>query len=393
VTSDSPVRPSWHEARGLSIEAGTERALPAQSTALAASIGRTLARSLVAARAIPHFDSAAMDGWAVGGEGPWVVDGSPATGDEPAALEPGRARAIVTGALIPPGTEAVLRSESADRRGDRVSSTHPREPHAGQHIRRAGRESAAGETLIETGTRLNPAHIALAASAGVDALTLHAVPAVALLTTGDEVVESGAPSPGRVRDSFRIPLASIIGMLGAEVVSHRRLLDDRDAIRDAISSAAAPLIVTTGGTGASSADHVRAALRALEARFVFDGVAMRPGGPTCLASLPDGRLVMALPGNPLAAMVALLTLGGPLIATMSGRRAPSSARVAAERRPGRAGTTLIVPYRTRDGRAAPTGWDGSAMMRGLASADGLLVVPETGIEEGASAETVAVPWV
>lgn len=389
MTGTSSGRVSWHEARLIVAETGRSRALPVTTAALAECLGRMIARDVVAAGPIPHYDSAAMDGWAVNGGGPWTV--VPDVGDG-SALTDAHATAIVTGALVPGDATAVLRSESAVLRDGVLSSCRPDEPRPGQHIRSAGREASAGELLIASGTELNPAHIALAASAGADALSVHPSPGVDILLTGDEVSTSGLPAPGRVRDGFGVQLPGLLAMLGGVAGPVRRVPDDREATITALSSTDAPLVVTTGGTGGSSADHVRGALRALGAAFVVDGVAMRPGGPTCLAELRDGRLVLALPGNPLAAMVALITLGGPLLGTLSRRPMDALETVRSVELAGRPGTTLIVPHRSRDGVAVPTGWSGSAMMRGLAAARGLLAVPGEGIQAGEFAQSVPLPW-
>ncbi len=389
MTGTSSGKVSWHEARLLVAETGRARALPVTTAPIAECLGRVVARDVTAAGPIPHFDSAAMDGWAVNGHGPWTL--VPSVGDG-SALTDARATAIVTGALVPVGATAVLRSESSVLRDGVLSSCRPDEPRPGQHIRLAGREAEAGELLIASGTELNPAHIALVASAGVDALSVRPSPAVDILLTGDEVSTSGVPAPGRVRDGFGVQLPGLLAMLGGAAGPVRRVPDDRKATIAALSSTDAPLVVTTGGTGESSADHVRGALRALGADFVVDGVAMRPGGPTCLAGLRDGRLVLALPGNPLAAMVALITLGGPLLGTLRGRPLDELETVRSVELAGRPGTTLIVPHRSSDGVAIPTGWSGSAMMRGLAAARGLLAVPGEGLHPGGFAQSVPLPW-
>lgn len=382
-------KPSWREARSLAVDTGRRHALPAAVTPLAGCLGRLSARELVADAPIPHYDSAAMDGWVVSGAGPWTIVPAPGDGS---SLSDGCASPIVTGALVPDGASAVLRSESAVVRDGILSSARPAEPQPGQHIRRAGCEALSGEVLIEAGRTLNPAHIALAASAGADSLSIHPTPLVDLLLTGDEVATSGRPSPGRVRDGFGVQLPGLLTMLGGEAGRVRRVPDDLETTIAALAATDARLVVTTGGTGGSSADHLRAALRNLGAAFVIDGVAMRPGGPTCLAEFDGGRLVLALPGNPLAAMVALITLGGPLLAALSGRPEQALETVESTGVEGRAGTTLIVPQRSHDGMAVPTGWDGSAMMRGLASADGLLIVPGDGIRPGGQALSVPLPW-
>ena len=364
--------------------------LPPELVALDRAVGRRLADDLVTPIDLPHFASAAMDGWLVVGDGPWEL----VTVELPAR---GQARAIVTGAHVPvltdPGGQlAVLRSESGVVEAGVLRSTVADEPRPASHIRLPATGAERGELLITAGTRLNPAHVALAAATGTDALAVQAVPTVALVFTGDEVIESGLPTAGRVRDSFGVQFPALIGMLGGRVVGAARIPDHHGDTVAALLDARAQVIVTTGGTGGSSADHVRAALLALDARLLVDGVAMRPGGPTRIAELPDGRLVVALPGNPLAAMIAAITLVEPLLAGLSGREPVPPRIVRGPAVEGRAGSTVLVPYSEVDGRAVVASWRGAAMLRGLAGATGILVVPAEGVSDVEPAESLPVPW-
>lgn len=376
----------WHDARALA--AGAASVLEAETVTLESAIGRILASDLVSLADVPHYISSAMDGWAVSGPGPWQLVDS-------AALDRGLATGIVTGAVIPVGADAVLRSESGIiRAGILESVSAAMEPHQGQHIRASGQEVKAGDLIIRAGLRLNPAHAALAAGCGRDYLEVIRRPRVELLLTGDEVDESGMPGPGRVRDSFGPQLPSVLRMLGAEVLSTRRIGDDFGETVESLEHSEHPaeLIVTTGGTGDSTADHLRSALRAIDADFLLPRVAMRPGGPTMLARLPDGRLLLGLPGNPLAAMMGLLTLAAPLLGSFQGYRSEVGQVLSASALEGRAGTSILVPFRLEHSRAVPNEWLGSGMMRGLADAAGVLVVPPAGVSAGGHVETLALPW-
>jgi molybdopterin molybdotransferase len=385
VTAPDPL--AWHAARKIAARAAS--ALGPEPVSLDQAIGRILASDLLALTDVPHYASAAMDGWAVSGTGPWRLV------DEP-TLSRGLATIVVTGGLIPAGTDGVLRSESGSARAgllESVSSTG--EPHPGQHMREAGQEARSGDLVVRAGTLLNPAHIALAAGCGHDTLGVISRPRVRLLLTGDEVDETGIPAPGRVRDSFGPQLPSVLRLLGADVVSPRRIHDDFAATVEALlaSPGSAEVIVTTGGTGDSAADHLRTALESLGAEFLINRVAMRPGGPTMLARLPDGGLLLGLPGNPLAAMMALLTIAAPLLAAFRGRTCELGRVVSAAALEGRAGSSILVPYRLEEARAVANGWLGSGMMRGLADATGVLVVPPAGVRAGEVVETLALPWV
>jgi molybdopterin molybdotransferase len=363
----------WPEARLLASHAALR--LGSEEVEPAAALGRVLRREVTAAIDIPHYASAAMDGWAVAGPGPWRLRNA-------GALLPGEAATIVTGGLLPDGADAVIRSENAHVDGDTLTLDRP---DGRDHIRPPAEESKAGEVLVAAGTRLSPAHLALAAAATADRLEVARRPTVATVFTGDEVVLDGVPAAGRVRDSFGATIPAILGMLGADATRSLRIGDDREATVAALRDAGTDLVVTTGGTGGSHADHVRRALDELGAEYLVPGLASRPGGPTLLARLPAGPLVLGLAGNPLAAMLGLLSLGDVLIAGFTGRviaplvTVPVPASV--KRHPE---ATRLVPVRAGLDEVE---WTGAAMMRGLAAATGVLIVPPVG-----DAEVLPLPW-
>ncbi|KQO10240.1 hypothetical protein ASF06_08595 [Agreia sp. Leaf244] len=382
-------RASWAEARELAFAAGAP--LPPVSLPLSAAVARVLADPVVALCDVPHYASSAMDGWAVRGSGPWVL--RPASETPTAALGVNDARAIVTGGLIPEGADAVLRSEAGEVVGGELQASV--EPSPGQHIRPAGEEFRRGEVAIEAGVRVNPAHIAVAAACGADELVVRARGRVSLVLTGDEVVTRGIPAPGTVRDSFGPQLPAFVGLLGGEVVREARVGDDLEALAAALSAepSESDVVITTGGTGSSSADHLRAALSRLGARILVGGVEMRPGGPSLLARLDDGRLLIGLPGNPLAAMMGLVTLAEPVLAALSGGGMPGLSRIRLARAvPAGRGETRLIPFRRVDGLALPSAFTGSAMLRGLADASGVLVCSSAGAQAGAELEFLTLPW-
>ena len=379
----------WHEARRLAAAAASGPEVAVVN--LAESIGLMLAGDVVAQQSIPHFASSAMDGWAVVGEEPWMLG-------PPNSITPSSAWPVVTGQQLPIGIRGVLRSEHGAvdggelRHNERATSDEPR---PGQHVRLPATEATRGEIVVKAGCIVNPAHVALAAACGLDELTVHPRPTVAILTTGDEVTAAGLPSAGSVRDSFGPQLPAVIAMLGGSVFSTTRVGDDEDATVAALTTAAAVarLVVTTGGTGHSSADHLRASLARLGATIVIPALAMRPGAPTMLAQLPGGQLVLCLPGNPLAALMGLFTAGGPVLAALSGRSEISTHRIRlATDVAGSPTATRLLPYSLDEKLASPTLWTGSAMMRGLASADGVLVVPPEGAAAGSELDALPLPW-
>lgn len=384
-------RADWSVARAFCHRVAA--ALPAESVPLDVAVGRTVAHDVLARCDVPHYDSSAMDGWAVRGSAPWELVTA-------TALAPGQAAVIATGGLIPSGSDGVLRSEHGQRTDaagvallDRNADATADEPRRHEHIRPAGEEVHRSDRVIGAGTVLNPAHVAVAAVCGHDELDVVRTPRVGLILTGNEVVEAGIPEPGHVRDSFGPQLPALVAMLGATVSSRRRLPDDLSQLMAAIDGAAAEVIVTTGGTGGSAVDHLHTALDRLGAELLIDGVAMRPGGPAVLARLADGRLLVGLPGNPLAAMIGILTLLQPLLAGLAGRPEPSLGSVVSGRDlSGGPGRRQLIPYRLADGVATSCEWTGSGMMRGLAEADGILVIAPDGAPAGADVPTLALPW-
>lgn len=390
---------AWPEARRLAFNCAVPLA-PA-NVPLPLAVGHALTRDVTALQKLPHYDSSAMDGWAVNGDAPWIL-----AGHEPALL-PGHASVIATGGQVPVGAQSILRKESGQVHQDADGNLRLRlndnakegEPGTSQHIRPAGEEAAAGEVLIRAGTTLNPAHIALAAVAGYDDLPVQAKPVVGIVLTGSELVTSGIPEPGRVRDIFGPQLGAVISLLGGTVAGPLRIGDSYPewlaalAGPDAFPGRMPDVTITTGGTGCSGTDHFRAAIKALGGQLLVDGIAMRPGHPAVLAELPDGRFVVGLPGNPLAAMMALITIGAPLLEALGGRPLSAIGEVisASDVDP-HPGSTRLIPCRFIEGLAFPASHTGPGMMRGLARSDGVMAVSPAGIQSGEPVPVLALPW-
>jgi molybdopterin molybdotransferase len=396
---------SWAEAREAAAAAAD--ALPPSSVPLGRAAGRTLAEDLTALRDMPHYASSAMDGWAVSGTGPWIL----AEPGEP--LHAHQASTIVTGGALPPGARAVLRREHGEVAPDDDGLPHlrlgpaapPGSPAGGADIRPAGEEARDGEVLLRSGTDLGPAQIALAALAGYDTLPVKGRPLVKLVRTGAEVVESGLPGPGRVRDVFSHLIPPLVEAYGGILVGHEKIGDGAGewaaALADSPPAEAptgaeagpADVVITTGGTGLGGTDYFRDTVAQLGGRLLIDGVSMRPGHPTVLAELPDGRFFLGLPGNPLAAVVGLVTVGEPLLAALCGREPlaavelPSGEAFEAELK-----RTRVLPFRRMYGMASPATGIGSGMLRGLARADGFMVVPPHGVELAEPVPCLPLPW-
>jgi molybdopterin molybdotransferase len=395
----------WLDARATVHRLGTELPRATTIVPLAEATGRTLAADVHSLTALPSFTSSAMDGWAVRGEAPWLLGEPILAGDLPAPhpLTPGTARAIATGACVPAGTHGILRSEhgvvgpsATARDGNtltRSAEARADEPALGEHVRARGEECGLDERMLEAGCLLTAPRVALAAVTGHDTVTVTTPPTVELLLLGTEVIEAGIPGPGQVRDAYSPEFPALLTSLGVQLSGLRRLPDDLGQTIEAVRSSTASLVISTGGSAHGPADHVRAALTELGATVLIDGVRMRPGHPVMLARLVDGRLMLCLPGNPLAAMLVLASLGVPLIDGMLGRPLAPLGRVTlAQDVANLSGSTRLVAYRQIPEGAVPTARQGSGMMRGLAEADGVAVVPTGGACAPDSVATLPLPW-
>jgi molybdopterin molybdotransferase len=388
---------SWDDARAAVHAAVTP--LPTVDLPLAAADGTVLARPLTTLTDIPAFDTSSVDGYAVRGTGPWRLAGKVLAGNVPEAVEDGTAVVLATGAMVPPGTDHVLRVENtSESAADGTTLVHG-EPPERRDWRDAGEEAARGEELFGAGTVLTPAVIGLAASCGYDTLTVHRRPRAQVLVFGDELLTSGAPRGGRIRDSLGPALPAWLRRLGADVVGPAAIEpveDTLDAHIAAIRTAAdrADVVVTTGGTMHGPVDHLHPALAALGAEYVVDTVKVRPGFPMLTARLPDGTVIAGLPGNPQSATVALVTLVMPLLAGLRGLPVPRTTRVRlGADLTGRGDFTHLALVRLGDdGHAYPLAHVGSAMLRGVAAADGFAVVrPGQDARAGAEVDLAPLP--
>ncbi|MEV0722164.1 molybdopterin molybdotransferase MoeA [Micromonospora purpureochromogenes] len=399
---EAPPPAGWEEARSRVYAVGLAAALPAVRRPLADTDGHTLAEPLTTRTDLPAFPTSSVDGWAVRGEGPWDVVGRVLAGDSPPPLTAdGTTAEIATGAMVPEGTTAVLRIEESSRTADgRVTGT-PR-PHP--EWREPGEEAYAGEELLPAGTPVDPALIGLAASCGHDQLPVRRQPRAALLVFGDELLTAGPPGAGRVRDALGPAVPAWLRRYGCQVRSSDVVGPVADtlpahvaALRSALANA--DLVCTTGGTMHGPVDHLHPTLEALGADYVVNTVAVRPGFPMLLARLAgaDGRVrfVAGLPGNPQSAIVALVSLVAPLLAGLTGRPMPVLPHATlAEPVSGRGDYTHLALVRLdrAAGTAHPLRHVGSAMLRGLAGADGFAVIrPGTTGEAGARVPVVPLP--
>lgn len=393
----SPI--PFEQARGI---AASAEALPAVRCSLEEGIGCVLSEPVTAQLDIPHAATSAMDGWAVTAaeEPQWALRSDRA--DRPGiVLQPlaaGEAVAVVTGTPIPKGAHSVMRSEHGyiDHSGSQGTRLHATpgtpdlEPH--RNIRPTAAEAHTGQLLCEPGRILTATRAATAAVAGYDNLAVIPPPRVRLILTGGEVITSGHPAPGQVRDVFGLALPTMLGAMGADLVGSDRIDDDAAALVDLMEKNPPDVIITTGGTAGSPADVLRPALTRLRARILVDSVAMRPGHPALLAR-HNGTYILGLPGNPLAGFAALAALGEPLIRALRGitPAATSHALRAGSALQGPRTGVRLVPVQVTQETVQPLPHTSSHMMRGLAEADALAIVPAGGLTTDQHVECLPVP--
>jgi len=285
--------------------------LPEEAIPVREGLGRVLARELSSDVDWPPFDTSAMDGYAVRladvasphatlAERPGLI----AAGDPPGApLAPGEAARVMTGAPIPPGTEAVVPVEQIQRENGRVLVAIV--PRAGDHVRRRGESVAAGTPLLPPGRRLWAADVALAAMAGAEPLRVRARPRIAIAVTGNELVPTSAvPGPGQLRDSNGPMLSALCAARGYDAASSLAVADEDAAVRRLFREAGRgeDVLLTTGGVSAGDLDLLPERAERAGFEILFHGVAIRPGKPIAVGRR-NGTLWFGLPGNPVSTSV------------------------------------------------------------------------------------------
>jgi molybdopterin molybdotransferase len=389
----------------LILEEATRRLLAraqptgAEEVALGACLGRVLADPrITAAVDVPPFANSSMDGYAVRAAetpGELRLAGEIAAGaGRIPDLAPGTALRIMTGAPLPAGADAVVPIEEAEERDGVVRLSGAA---VGACVRLAGSDTIAG-TEIRLPGALTPAGVAVLASLGTASVAVRRAPRVAIVSTGDELVEPGRSlPPGSIYDANTPSLAAAVADAGGTAVTMPRTPDDESAIEAALRRAAveADLVVTSGGVSVGRHDHVR---EVLERRGSLDfwRIAVQPGKPLAVGEL-DGVTVIGLPGNPVSALVTFELFVRPFIRRMLGL--PGSGRLHVQARPEtriakdparRAFLRVAVRREAGETLARSAGGQGSAQLRPLAEANGLLIVPEgePASDPGRSYETI-----
>jgi molybdopterin molybdotransferase len=393
--------------RSLSVDEALERILARVrplgpvSVELLDALGATLAEDAVADRDVPPFRNSAMDGYAViaadvaSAPATLRVVGEIAAGDVPSrAIVRGEAMRIMTGAPLPDGADTIVRVEDTDNRTDSVTIAVATRP--GTSVRAAGEDLKRGETILRAGTVLRAAEIGVLATIGRSSVRVIGRPRVAVLSTGDELVELDAPlRPGQIRDANRYSLASAARALGATPVPLGIVRDTADDLRRALREAAtkADVIVTSGGVSVGDHDHVKPVVDELGS-MDFWSIAIRPGRPLAFGEI-DGKLIFGLPGNPVSSLLGFELFVRPALLKMAGRALLHRPRVTAtlddmlDTPPGLRFFARGV-YEPASNTVRTTGPQGSGILRSMSLANCFIDVPDTiqHLDRGASVTVI-----
>jgi molybdopterin molybdotransferase len=365
-----------------------------EALSLRDALGRVLAEDVSSAIDVPSHTNSAMDGYAVraadlpsaGSVGLKVLGtawaGRPFRGD----VGPGECARIMTGATLPAGADTIVIQEHATREGEQViiGPGH----RAGQHVRHAGEDVGAGDVALRAGTVLQPAHLGLLASLGVDRTSVRRRPRVAFFSTGDELCGPGTPlEQGQIYDSNRFTIHGMLTRLDVDLNDMGIIPDDRDLIRCAFADAArdADAIVTSGGVSVGEADFVTETLEEMGS-VGFWKVAIKPGRPIAFGRV-QGTLFFGLPGNPVSVMATFYQLVRPALLRLKGIDKPEpDIRVRAvcrsrlKKKPGRVEFQRGILTQDAGGRYVVdvTGHQGAGVLRSMAEANCFIVLPLDG---------------
>ncbi len=293
----------WHKALELS---GWLESCAMEEIHIVDALGRVLAQPVVALRPVPHYEGSAMDGFAVRAMD--TQDASPeqrivlsiATTGE--TLKPGTAMTVDTGDALPPGADSVIMKELASVRDGCIELYSP--VLQGQHVRKIGEDIMAGEMVLPAGRIVGPADMAAALAVGAERVRIASQPRIAVIPTGDEIVDSAGELPaGAIRDINSYMLAALFSSWGAGVRRYPVIPDNPQLLQAAITGALAEcdLVVTNGGTSAGTDDYTAEVFRGI-GQVCCHGVAIRPGRPVVLAVV-GGKPVIGLPGYPVSCML------------------------------------------------------------------------------------------
>jgi molybdopterin molybdotransferase len=361
-------------------------------------------------RDVPPAANSAMDGYAIAidslaeaGITEFDMIGSAFAGKPfDGTCAAGECVRIMTGALLPAGTDTVVMQEQTEIGKDgkiRIDAEH----RAGENIRRAGEDIKQGEIVIEAGVRLNPADLGVLASLGIAKLQVRRKPIVAFFSTGDELMSVGEKlKPGMIYDSNRYSLHGMLARLPVDTLDLGVVRDNPDSMRAALEDAAsrADLIISTGGVSVGEADYIKPALADL-GTTEFWKIAIKPGRPLTFGQI-GSSIFMGLPGNPVAVMVTFSQFVEPAIEVLSGtnmrppRLLPARALDSLRKKPGRTEFQRGIATLDADGRwqVSKTGKQGSGILTSMSRANCLIVLPDdnAGVEPGDEVSIQFLDW-
>ncbi|MDH7563540.1 MAG: molybdopterin molybdotransferase MoeA [Candidatus Bathyarchaeota archaeon] len=392
----TPIDEAWQTL----FRAVNMRKLKVIAVPLSSALNRVLAEDIVAQEDLPRFNKSAVDGYALRAQ-----DSEEASQFKPKLFKitdgeviRGHTKQIWTGNPLPEGANAVVMLEDTRRVENQIEVWATLRPF--ENVSKKGEDVAKGETAIKAGTRLKPHHLGLLNALGWAQVQVYAKPKVAIMATGNELVELGVKlQANQIFESNRTVLSALCSELGSEPLDFGIVKDDVEEISEKIRSALkeADVVITTGGTSTGASDFVPEAVNRIgKPGVVVHGIAMRPAMPTALAAV-DGKPVLILSGNPVAAMIGFEVFARPLISRLLGLRreeprpwinAKTTRKMAAVL--GRK-TFIRVRVVEREGElfAEPVSAKGSGLISTMTKANGYVVVPENceGLGEG---ETVTV---
>ena len=370
--------------------------------------GRVVAEPIDAPAPVPSYDRAAMDGYAVHAEDTFgASDRSPAVlraaGTEAESIAPGEAARVHTGSAVPEGADAVVMIEQAETVGEEVEAFDA--VATGENVGEAGEDVADGQRLFDAGHVLRPSDLGLLKSVGLDAVPVYDPPTVAVIPTGEELVQSD-PDPGEVIETNGLTVSRLVERWGGEARYRDVVTDDPDALREAVAADLdADVVVTTGGSSVGKRDLIPEVVDEL-GEVLVHGVALKPGHPVCLGRA-EGTPIVSLPGYPVACIVNAAQFLRPAVKRAAGsdaepfptRRATLERKVASEPGVRTFARVSLSDDEPAEGdadsaddalpTATPTRASGSGILSSVALADGWVVVPEPreGLDAG---ETVDV---
>lgn len=387
---------SIEEATRKFIEAVTFRKAEVTTINIGSALGRILAENVIAESDIPRFNKSAVDGYAVEAEetnGATQFRGKVLPLTATNRIETGRAKQVWTGSRLPEGSDAVVMLEDTRLSKNKICILGQVTP--GENVSRKGEDVHEGEIVAQAGARLKPQHLGLITALGKNKINVFSKSKIAVLSTGNEIAELGRQLQGnQIFDVNKIVICALCNEIGAETYDLGIVKDDVNEIskKVKVGLSRSEAVITTGGSSVGGLDLVPEAVNKFaKPGVVVHGVAMRPGMPTALA-VADGKPILILPGNPVAAMIGFEVFGRPLICRLSGMKHTETRPVVQARMTRGIATALgrksFVRVRVRghddEMLAEPVSAKGSGLISTLTKSNGYVVVPENreGLAEG-----------